>query len=253
MRSHVAVVVGGGSGVGSGVAAALADAGATVVVADVEPTAFDVAERVGGSALQVDAADRDDLRALADHMSTVYGQVNVLVNTTGAILSRPLTEATDDDWHWMVESNVYTQVRTVDELLPLIRSAPGRRHVVTTAALAGFGAPAPGLGLYSAVKHAVVGYTDSLRRELAPEGIGVSLLVPHRVRGDLANSSLRSRERAQPGRTDEPVHPPTDDLTPPAEIGPAVVDAILRDQPYVLPHRPDLAPLRRGIAELLDN
>lgn len=156
----------------------------------------------------------------------------------------------------MLKANLFTQVRSVAVLLPLMRKSDGFRHIVPTAALAGFAAPSTAgahLGLYSTAKHAVVGYSDALREELREEGIGVSLLLPHRAKGNLAANSARSFAQA----TDDEsgvgrVHPPAGELTPASEVGALVVAAIQRQQRYVLTRPVDLTAIEQRYRDLLD-
>lgn len=262
LKGRVAVVIGGGSGVGRGIALALGEAGARVIVADVQAQRASavVVEAVGeggcASAATVDATDRASLQELARRLTEEHGALHILVNTTGTIIDRSLDRATDAEWEWMVNANLFTQVRSVAVLLPLMRESGGFRHIVTTAALAGFAAPsATGahLGLYSSVKHAVVGYSDALREELRDEGIGVSLLLPHRVKGNLAANSARSLALATDDQSGVgAVDPPAGELTPARVVGPIVVAAIQRRQRYVLTRPVDLTAVQQRYRDLLN-
>jgi NAD(P)-dependent dehydrogenase (short-subunit alcohol dehydrogenase family) len=182
--------------------------------------------------------------------------LHVLINTAGAIIDRRLDRATDPEWEWMLNANLFTQVRSVAVLLPLMRNSDGFRHIVTTAALAGFAVPrttGSQLGLYSTVKHAVVGYSDALREELRGEGIGVSLLLPHRVRGNMAANSARSFALAiddESGVGD--VDPPAGELTSARDVGSIVVAAIQRRQHYVFTRPVDLSAIEQRGRELRD-
>jgi NAD(P)-dependent dehydrogenase (short-subunit alcohol dehydrogenase family) len=244
----VAVVIGGGSGVGRGAALGLAAVGMSVVVGDVDLSSGravqdEISARGGmATAVEVDSTDRRSLQELAETAKQGYGKVQILVNTVGAILERRLDEATDEDWAWMIESNVMAQVRAVAVFLPLLRMAPRPAHIVTTIAGAGLVPAPPGthLGLYVAAKRAILGYSETLREELEPEAIGVSLLCPSGVMGNLAETSARSRRRFMGPSADspggQPPHPRT--VIPNEVIGRLVVEAITGNRVYVF-NQPD--------------
>ena len=261
-----AVVVGGGSGIGRGVALGLAAAGARVLVADIEgANAVRVGDEITaaggvGVAATVDATDADALAALARSAATSVGDVHVVVHTVGVIAGTPLTEATDTDWDWFLELHLRSAVRTVNAFLPELRRHPGDAHVVLTASMAGLLALPPShtggvnTGLYTVAKHALVAYAEMLRGELAPEGVGVSVLCPGRVSSNLAATSARNR----PDRYGGAFAGPPDGTEPPGAmpneaVGPIVVRGILADRTYLLTH-PEARPLveRRQQALLAD-
>jgi NAD(P)-dependent dehydrogenase (short-subunit alcohol dehydrogenase family) len=137
---------------------------------------------------------------------------------------------------------VLSQVRAVQAFLPHLRAASGLRHVVTTAAVAGLAPPPPELniGLYAATKHALVAYSERLRIELAGEGIGVSVLCPTRIAGNLAATSARERRRRLGEATPEGrgAPPAPGDLSPGDALGPLVVTAV-REGRFFVCNRPD--------------
>src|SRR5579885_3814605 len=179
LRGRVAVVTGGGSGIGRALVHAFAAEGMAVVVADIEA---DAAETVAGEARQqgaqavavpTDVADPASIEALAARAEHDFGHVNVLCNNAGVFLAGSLAEATREEWAWLLAVNLLGVVEGVRACLPLLRKAgPREAHIVNTASGAGLSAP-PGMGIYTTTKFAVVGYSETLRRDLAPEGIGV--------------------------------------------------------------------------------
>lgn len=230
------LVIGGGGGVGGGIAQAVAEAGATVLVADIE---LDAAERTverieaaGGiaGAARVDSTDPDSLDALVARAVDEHGRLDLLVNAVGAITGGSV-EASDDDWAWMWELNVMTMVRSVRAALPHLRKGGG--HVVLLSSLAGLVALSPratagfDTGLYTTVKHAVVGYADVLRQRLADDGIGVTVVVPGLVAGNLSMTSLRNRPERFGGPVDAPdLDEPMPGSMEPIDAGRRVVAAI---------------------------
>jgi NAD(P)-dependent dehydrogenase (short-subunit alcohol dehydrogenase family) len=245
----VAVVIGGASGVGRGVVLGLLVEGMRVVVADIDldgaRTVVEEAARRGAGPDRVfpavvDSTDRHGLEALADAVTSRFGAINVLVNTVGVVFDGPLASATDEDWFWTFELNVLSQVRAVQVFLPHLRAADGLRHIVTTASTAGVSAAPPANGLYAATKHALVAYSERLRSELASEAIGVSVLCPSRVVGNLAETSARERlrrlGRATPDGWGAP--PDTRDRVPAESLGPLVAAAIHANRFFIC-NRPD--------------
>ncbi|MFG0320172.1 MAG: SDR family NAD(P)-dependent oxidoreductase [Planctomycetota bacterium JB042] len=257
-RDRTATVIGGGSGIGRGVALGLAAEGMHVVVADkdgrsAEAVRDEVAAGGGeASAAEVDATERSSLEALGSLVERERGAVDVLVTTFGAIVSRRAVDASDAEWGWMLELNLLAHLRAVRVFLPRLRAARGPAHVVLTASLGGLITPTPDesrgfdLGPYVASKHALVAAAETLRDELAPEGIGVSVLCPTRIAGDLVRTSSRHR----PARFGGPAPPPSTaddppDLLPGEAAGPLVVRAIRDRRFLVLTHASSLSRVER--------
>ena len=139
-----AVVVGGGSGVGRGIAMGLAAAGAQVVVADIDPESANAvrdeiefhggASRAGARSTPPTPAS---LEALARAAVGDLGKVHVLVNCVGVVADTPLTSATEAEWAWFIEFHLMTAVRAVNAVLPAIRAHGEGGHIVLTSSMAG--------------------------------------------------------------------------------------------------------------------
>lgn len=246
LKNIPAVVIGGGSGVGRGVCHGLAEAGAKVVVADID---LEAAARVADEiairtrdcvSFEVDSTNVDSLTRLVCFAENRYGNVGVLVNTTGVILERPIHEINASEWQWLWRCNVMSQILSVNAFLPSLRKR-GQSHIVLTGSGAGIEAPPKGLNLggYSVTKHALTGYAKSLRNELASVGIGVTLLCPTRVSGNLATSSAKCYEETI-GTPSVPVggDPPSQrQLIDALELGPLVVSAITQNE-FIVSNEP---------------
>jgi NAD(P)-dependent dehydrogenase (short-subunit alcohol dehydrogenase family) len=255
LTGRAAVVVGGGSGIGRGIALGLATEGMRVVVADVDlASAEGVCDEIAGTggtatASQVDGTDRQSLGRLAESTVAEHGAVHALSTNVGVVADRPLASASEADWAWIIEFNLLSAVRAVDVFLPHLRASGGPAHIVITASLAALLAPPSvsgvHLGLYTATKHALLGYAESLRGELAGEGIGVSLLCPGMVRSNLAATSARHRPARHGGPLPPPPsrEPPTTMMAPEA-VGPVVVRGIRANRLHILTH-----PSSRGLVE----
>jgi NAD(P)-dependent dehydrogenase (short-subunit alcohol dehydrogenase family) len=266
LQGRVAVVTGGGSGIGRALVHAFAAEGMHVVVADIEPAA---AEAVAGEVRQQDAralavptdvADPASLEALAARVEQTFGQVNVLCNNAGVFLAGSLAEATREEWAWLLAVNLLGVVEGVRAFLPLLRKAgPREAHIVNTASGAGLSA-APGMGIYTTTKYAVVGYSETLRRDLAPEGIGVSVLCPGGVNTRIFEAARNRQARFGGPATTSAVR--TTNLTQrePSEVAALVLRGIRENRLYLhtdLSLRPwfaqrgaridaDFAPLEEG-------
>lgn len=247
----VAVVIGGGSGIGRGAALGLAAAGSRVVVGDIDPaTAAAVAgeiEAAGGRAVstRVDGTDRGSLDALMRFAVDSYGSVGIVSSNVGVILQRRLDEATEADWAWVIEFNLMSHVRAVDVAVPYLRRTGGPGHIVLTASMAAITVPAgPGLtiGLYNATKHAVLGFGETLRGELAAEQIGVSVLCPGMVASNLGVTSLTHRPERHGGPLEAQDRPPPPGAMPNEEVGSYVVRGVEGNRLLILTH-PSTHPL----------
>jgi NAD(P)-dependent dehydrogenase (short-subunit alcohol dehydrogenase family) len=270
-EGKVAVVTGGGSGIGRGIALTLARERMTVAVADLRAesarsVADEIAARGGRAlALEVDVSSVDSLEAAAKEVGARAGGVNLLCANAG-VLARiaPLAEHTVEDWEYTLSVNVLGVVKSVQAFLPALRASAPEAHIVTTASLGGLiaveGFP---IGAYTASKYACVGYSETLRAELAPEGIGVSVLCPGVVASSLSATSAANRPAsygaqhgpdlavaadASAGRRAAAIVP-----MPAEDVGPIVVRAVRENRLHVLTH-PQSRPLveRRFQALLAD-
>ena len=185
LSGKVALVTGAGSGIGRGIALACADEGMHVVLADVQPgTAQDVAvevetREVRALAVEIDVTDTAAFERLAAQVVDEFGELNLLVNNAGVLTAGLVSQASRSDWDWTFAVNLHGIVAGVDAFLPRMRAQAGEAHIVNTVSMAGLrlNEVVP-LGVYSASKHAAFAYSESLREELAAEGIGVSALCP---------------------------------------------------------------------------
>ena len=190
LNGRVAVVTGGGSGIGRGIALTLGAEGMTVAVADIhasnaEAVAAEI-ESAGGRAfgIGVDVTSVESLAAAAKQIVARAGGVNLLCANAG-VLARigPLADHSIEDWEYTLSVNVLGIVKTVSAFLPALRASAPDAHIVTTASLGGMVAEvrAP-IGAYIASKYACVGYSEMLRAELAGAGHRRLGAVPRRRR-----------------------------------------------------------------------
>jgi NAD(P)-dependent dehydrogenase (short-subunit alcohol dehydrogenase family) len=202
-----AVITGAGSGLGAAMAARFAEQGMAIVALDIdgdraEQTAQGVRDRGGRAiALRVDVANRAEVEAAAKATKEAFGGCNVLCANVGVQQFGAVDVLTDNDWRWVLDVNVLGVVHTVNAFLPLLRASQGNRRVVVTASSSVL-VPGVRLGAYITSKFAVMGYGETLRMELASEGIGVSVFFPAGMSSRHLESSVAAR---------------------PAELGPSVL------------------------------
>ncbi|GGH61821.1 NAD(P)-dependent dehydrogenase (short-subunit alcohol dehydrogenase family) [Filimonas zeae] len=185
-----ALVIGGLSGIGKGMANALASYYDNVFIADIRVQPQDVTDRL----LYVDALDVTAVTALRLQLSTIISHIDALVITIGVIDEGCVTQVPPEKWEWMLKSNLLGSVLLVDAFLPMLTAGTEAR-IMLTGSGCGWGRvqAAAGLGLYTVTKHAMNGYYKALKAELAPQHIQVSLLVPSAVKGNLAIHSAAFR------------------------------------------------------------
>ena len=254
LRDRVAVVTGGGSGIGEGIAQACAGAGMRLLIADVDTQE---AERVaadlraaGGEAIAVhcDVTQREALDALADAAWQEFGGCHLLCNNAGVMVQGSLAQATDADWNWVLDVNVRGVIHGVQAFVPRMLEQGDPAHILNTASKAGL-CLLPGLGVYTTSKFAVVGLSEALRADLAPRGIGVSVLCPGGVETRIQESD---RNRPDGVRAELPQHDMSEEeiaaaraehaIMAPAEVGRIALDAVRKDDLYAITH-PSWKPL----------
>lgn len=198
LNEHVAVVTGGASGIGEGLAKRCAREGMRVVVADLEAApAEKVAETIrkdGGAAIAVatDVSNPDAVNALADATWNEFGACHLLCNNAGVLNHRDLADSSVQDWQWILGVNLMGVVHGVQAFAQRMIAQGEGGHIVNTGSIAGL-YPLAGMGIYSTTKFAVVGLSETLRQELEPHGIGVSVLCPGGV-----DTQINAAERNRP-------------------------------------------------------
>jgi NAD(P)-dependent dehydrogenase (short-subunit alcohol dehydrogenase family) len=222
LTGRVAVVTGAASGIGLAVTEAFVDAGLRVLMTDRdevqlgEQAARLASERAasGGDAhaLVVDVTDQDAMIDAARVAVEHFGALNVAVNNAGIVLGGNSWELSLEEWHRVIDVNLFGVVHGIRAFVPTIIASGEPGWVVNTASMAAVRA-VPGIAPYVASKHAVLGISDVLRKELEQAGapIGVSVVMPGGIRTAL-----------NPFGTVEP-----------SQVAANVVDAIRRGRDYV--------------------
>ena len=235
-RGRVAVVTGGASGIGRGIAENLVAAGATVVVADVNAEAAErTADEIGAVAEGVDVTDAADVQALADRVLKRHGRVDVVVNNAGVGPLATFDDLLLADFRWVLDVNFWGVLHGLKSFLPLLKANPEGGYIVNTASVAALVA-APGTSAYAASKAAVVAVSEVLAAELGEDGsVGISILLPGLVRTNI-NAHAVNRPGHQEGGSRTEDFLPEQTVLEPTQVGAMVVDAIRSGRRYVFTH-----------------
>jgi NAD(P)-dependent dehydrogenase (short-subunit alcohol dehydrogenase family) len=246
----VAVVTGGASGFGRALGEQLAARGFDVALLDLDgERAADEAEalraRHGRRVLgvPVDVSDAGSVADAVDAVGQQLGGADVVVSNVGVQLFGSVERFTDEEWRWVLDVNVVGSARVARGFLPLLRASEAPRLAFTTSS--SVFDPAARLGAYQASKFAVWGLAETLRLELVPDGIAVTVVFP----SGMISRHLETSEGAQPEALRRPIAHDDDFevmvasnpgmaemLTTPEEAAANVVDAILAGERYAITH-----------------
>ncbi len=228
VAGRVAVITGGASGIGRGMAEVFAKAGMKIALADVDETRVvetaRALEKTGAEVLPVrcDVSVQAEVDRLARRALDTFGAVHVVCNNAGVAHGGvPTWESTLHDWEWIVGVNLMGVVHGVRTFTPILLEQ-GEGHIVNTASMAGLISGA-GNALYGVTKHAVVALSEALFNELKATNaaVHVSVLCP----GWIDTEILRSSERNQPEAVRS--HRPEQRTSPEAEIRRKQVETLL--------------------------
>lgn len=243
LAGRVAVVTGGGSGIGRALCLAVAARGCGgVVVADLDEGAAQAAEveAAGAAALPVacDVGDPMQVDGLLHLAVERFDTVHLVCNNAGILRSGAAWETTLEEWDATFGVNLWGVVNGVRTFVPHL-IAQGEGHVVNTASLAGL-TSSPGLAAYNASKHAVVALSETLHRDLLVSGhtgIGVSVVCPGLVATPIVDDPATRSGRTDVGRLiGEALAERIPTSMAPEEVAAAVVAAVGDGRFYVLTH-----------------
>jgi NAD(P)-dependent dehydrogenase (short-subunit alcohol dehydrogenase family) len=242
LRDKVAVVTGGASGIGRGIAMALADQGCHVVVADVEMApATAVADElqargVRASARRTDVTSLADVEALAADAWRTFGHVDLVFNNAGVGATSPLLDADETDMKWLFAVNVFGVWNGCKVFGRRFVEQGTPAHIVNTGSEHSLGVPHLLAGFYTATKHAVLALSDVLRGEVPPH-VCVHVFCPGIVQSDFWNAG-RNRPAEYGGARQTPgqFKAIQDRGMDPLEIGRRAVEGVRRGDFYVVTH-----------------
>ena len=248
LAGKTAFVTGAASGIGFGIASALAQAGVKVMLCDIEEAALAAAlEKLKATNADVDGvrADislRSELAAAAEATIARYGKVHILVNNAGVGGGGPYGMWSDAAWDWTLGVNLRAVVWGIEIFGPLIERHGEGGHIVSTASIAGL--ISNGSNPYNVSKYGVVALSEGLRAELAPRGIGVSVLCPGFIRTQIVSSGRNLPQRFAGAIAPPPSSGPLAERIrlirervaqgiDPAYVGELVREGVENDWPYI--------------------
>jgi NAD(P)-dependent dehydrogenase (short-subunit alcohol dehydrogenase family) len=183
LDGQVAVITGGGGGIGRAIGLALASVGADIVIGDIVPErCVETAERVrelGRRALGVptDVTDTAQVRALIEQTDQQFGRIDILVNNAGGVSGRPFLEQSERSWRKHIDLNLVSMLAATSAAVPvMIRGARGGT-IINVASIEGSRA-APLYAVYAACKAGMLNFTRTLALELADHNIRVNAIAP---------------------------------------------------------------------------
>ncbi len=175
LDGQVAIVTGAGSGIGLGAAAAFRARGATVLAADLDPTA--AAELDGVVGIEADVRSDADMAGVADAAADL-GPVGVVMANAGVAAGGRVENVPIEEWQRLLDINVLGVVRTIQPHLPAMR-ARGAGHLIVTGSSAGlFTDPTGGNAAYATTKAALLGFARNLATQVDGDGLAVHYLAP---------------------------------------------------------------------------
>ncbi len=187
LTGRVAVVTGGGAGIGKGIAEGLAAFGASVAIWESDPESCDttaeslgrIAGSAGGSALGIVTDVRDSAQVDAALETTVgeLGEVSILVNNAGGVFYSPILETTENGWDALYKANLRHVLLCTQRVARRLVDAGRPGSVINVTSIEGVRA-APGYAAYAAAKAGVINYTQTASFELSSHGIRVNALAP---------------------------------------------------------------------------
>jgi NAD(P)-dependent dehydrogenase (short-subunit alcohol dehydrogenase family) len=208
LAGRTALVTGAGSGIGRASALAFAKRGANLAICDVGEAGLAeteaAARKLGADVLasRVDVAQAAEMQAFADAVHAQVEAVDVLMNNAGVGLGGGVLDTSLEDWHWIVDINLFGVVHGIHHFVPaMVRRGRGG-HVVNVASMAAYAATSL-LPAYATTKYAVLGLSESLREELAPHRIGVTAVCPGVINtGIVAATRMRGAQASAEARAE---------------------------------------------------
>jgi NAD(P)-dependent dehydrogenase (short-subunit alcohol dehydrogenase family) len=248
IKGKTAIVTGAASGIGLGIARALAHAGANIVLADLRPEPLEAARReietigVRAKAVTTDVSDPGSVAAAGRSALEAFGALHIAVNNAGvAMHGTPIEDVAPEEWKWVIGVNVKGVINGIRSFVPMIRSHGQGGHVVNTGSISSlFVREGRNQGAYAMTKYAVLALSEALEQELAGSGIGVSVLCPGGVTTSIFDSAATRPDRFG-GSYSRPQQEAMKSAAAAAALAPDVVgrrvlQAIQDNEFYILTH-----------------
>ena len=239
ISGKTAIVTGAASGIGLGIATALAEAGANVVMADIQKDAVEeAAHRLSGTnkrvmPVRIDVTLEPSIIDALSEAEKNLGKLHIVCNNAGVPMhGTPLVDVRQGDWQFVMGVNIWGIILGIRHFVPAILKHGEEGHVVNTASVAGFqNRRGTNQGPYSMTKYAALSLTEALEHELDGTKVGVSVLCPGPI-----NTNIARGARNRPEHMGGPLARPSDEAVlaerlattglDPKTVGERVVDAI---------------------------
>ena len=202
LQYKVAVVTGASSGIGKGIATALAERQAQLVLAGrnearLEETANHLKETYNAQVETVitDVTQRQQVEQLVERAKSHYGHLDVIVNSAGQMLSPAITDGDVEAWETMIDVNVKGTLYGINAALPHFKKQ-GSGHIINIASISGFEVTKQST-MYSATKAAIHTITQGLEKELARTGIRVTSISPGMVDTPMGSGDFGDRKKLE--------------------------------------------------------
>ena len=201
LDGKIALVTGGGSGIGLAISRRLAEAGARVLINDVRPSAEDAAREIGAGFLQADLASMEETTDLGRRAVEVEGRVDILINNAGLQHIAPVEDFPEDEWARLVQIMLVAPFQLTKAVVPGMKRR-GWGRIVNMSSIHGLVA-SPYKSAYISAKHGLIGLTKTVALEVGVAGITVNAICPSYVRTPLLESQLADQARTRGLSEDE--------------------------------------------------
>ena len=183
LTDQVAVITGGGGGIGRAIALAYASVGAHIVIADIVPERCEEtaarAREMGRQALAVptDVADTNQVRTLIESADSHFGRIDILVNNAGGVSRKPFIEQSERSWRRLIDLNLVSMLAATSAVAPIMIRGKRGGSIVNVSSIEASRA-APNYAVYAACKAGMLNFTRTMALELAEHGIRVNAIAP---------------------------------------------------------------------------
>lgn len=268
-RGRVAVITGGGSGIGRGLAERCAQEGMKVVIADIEEKALFETENALNEkgaevlALRLDVSRAGEIRMLADRAADAFGAVHLLFNNAGVECRGTVWESTESDYEWLLNVNLWSVIHAIRVFIPIMLGQKSECHFVNTASIGGL-ISGPGLGIYRLTKSAVITLSETLYHELQLQDvpIGVSVLCPTFVRSRLIEAERNRPEKYKNPLREEALSPDeqamiawfknkNQNAMPPSQFAELVFDGLKANRFYIFSDTDSMEDIKRRMNDIV--